>query len=132
MHSVPTRRRSPLATVATATTLLLLLLLAGSASRAGAASDDFSCRLSAGSYCSGARHSLRQVYAYNNVGRYVGAGASTTGSESSMYGSYGWGAGDACHSYAGSTVLYPLITNGSSTTFTVFGYTEYGTGADTC
>lgn len=79
-------------------------------------------------WCSGNRHSLRQVQAFNlyNNSYWVGAGASWDGSQGNMHGSYIVRLAGACHSYSGANLLYPLIRNFDSSGQSMFGVQYYG------
>lgn len=131
--SVSTPRRVPrLAALAALSFVLLILLGAGSKAHAGY--DQWSCTLPSGTVgCSDDRHSLVAVSVWSEASsRLMGAGASTTGRGSDAVGSYAWGYGYTCRAYLGSSVLYPLLGNGSTVPLTLNGLSSYGAGSESC
>ncbi|WP_320670957.1 hypothetical protein [Patulibacter defluvii] len=83
--------------------------------------------------CYGARHTLRQNAVYGgSFGQGASVAASALDTNLNEYGSWVYGAGYACHSYAASRLLYPWLKNAYWASIEMYGLAQYGTGAVGC
>jgi uncharacterized membrane protein len=74
----------------------------------------------------GDQHSLRRSYGVNYYGDQNFLEAASAYNGSGQYGSWAYANGSACHSYAGTTLLYPWIYNPDAGTQTLGGIEYWG------
>lgn len=128
-----TRRRLPRALALLGTTAAVAAGgLAVAVPATQAASSSWSCFLAPGTGCPDDRHSLVAVSASAPSSRQVFAVGSFTANGSQPHGQWWTGYGYTCRVYGGGNVLYPVIRNGSSGNSTVYGWSSWGTGAQSC